>query len=430
MTWKSKQTDEAWLIVPEWADRLQPYAEALERWRSGEMQFRAYGNLTPRGGEEGLPVDEYGTYVVELHGVMLGEKIPRWLEQMVGAVSTLRVLDEVETALADPGVERVVLDVDSPGGQVGGVAELAEMIQGADKPVYAHVSGMAGSAAYYVASAAKEVTIDPQGSAGSIGAVIVFGRLKDDDWEELEVVSTQTPKKRLLGRVFDENAEVRAEARAEAQRLVDAVAEVFIEAVVAHRGDLGDAMLGQMEIGQAAVDVRLADRVSYLRREKAPRRKPKTREGMNMSSGTKTGSGNVATNEGSGATGTEGAAPGVDNRIAEICASDLSEKTKLAAIESGLTLVQARVFDAQQRDHDKRCAELEARIEALETGAKHVAGRAAHEASTSHPPAGKDTSEPQEPTYEDEAKALLALDADMNPQAGKGAVAPAGSGMM
>lgn len=68
-------------------------------------------------------------------------------------------------------VERVVLLVDSPGGSVQGLpevaAQLAEVAKA--KPVTAFVHGIAGSGAYWLAAQANRVVMTPSGSVGSIG---------------------------------------------------------------------------------------------------------------------------------------------------------------------------------------------------------------------------------------------------------------------
>jgi len=50
----------------------------------------------------------------------------------------------------DPQVQGILLDIDSPGGEAGGVFELAQRIRAAStlKPVWAHANDSAYSAAY------------------------------------------------------------------------------------------------------------------------------------------------------------------------------------------------------------------------------------------------------------------------------------------
>ncbi|WP_052688250.1 S49 family peptidase [Xanthomonas sp. MUS 060] len=74
-------------------------------------------------------------------------------------------------ALADDTVSQILIDIDSPGGSVYGVAELADQIQSARsiKPVVAVANSLAASAAYWIGCAAGELYVTPGGEVGSIG---------------------------------------------------------------------------------------------------------------------------------------------------------------------------------------------------------------------------------------------------------------------
>lgn len=77
------------------------------------------------------------------------------------------------TALADKQVEAIVLDVDSPGGEVAGCFDLADTIYAArkKKPIWAICSENAYSAAYALASSAERVIVPRTGGVGSIGVI-------------------------------------------------------------------------------------------------------------------------------------------------------------------------------------------------------------------------------------------------------------------
>ncbi len=100
------------------------------------------------------------------------------LMESSGGTSVQGVARQFRAAMADPDIGRVILDVDSPGGQVGGVEELAREIYQArgQKPVTAIANGLAASAAYWIATAADEFVVTPSGQVGSIG---VFGMHQD-----------------------------------------------------------------------------------------------------------------------------------------------------------------------------------------------------------------------------------------------------------
>jgi ClpP class serine protease len=70
----------------------------------------------------------------------------------------------------NPGVDAIVLDVESPDGSVYGVDELAQAIFDARtaKPIVAIANSCAASAAYWVASQADELYAAPGAGVGSI----------------------------------------------------------------------------------------------------------------------------------------------------------------------------------------------------------------------------------------------------------------------
>lgn len=109
--------------------------------------------------------------VIPLHGALSRRG------GMDAASNELRSYDSVRqdlrSALADESVGGVLLDVDSPGGEVAGLPELAAEILAArgSKPVYALANTDACSAAYWLASGAERVFVTPSGSVGSIGVV-------------------------------------------------------------------------------------------------------------------------------------------------------------------------------------------------------------------------------------------------------------------
>jgi len=83
------------------------------------------------------------------------------------------IAGQIEAALADPRIEGILLDVDSPGGEAGGVFELGERIRLADavKPVWALASDSAFSAAYAIACGASRLIVSRTGGVGSIGVI-------------------------------------------------------------------------------------------------------------------------------------------------------------------------------------------------------------------------------------------------------------------
>lgn len=90
-----------------------------------------------------------------------------------GTSSTLRTRSTLREVAASPGVESVLLYVDSPGGEVKGTHDLAMDVRNLSqvKPTFAYGSDLMASAAYYVASQAGQVHSNDAGFVGSIGVM-------------------------------------------------------------------------------------------------------------------------------------------------------------------------------------------------------------------------------------------------------------------
>jgi signal peptide peptidase SppA len=177
-----------------------------------------------------------------------------------GASSYELIARDFTTALENPQIKGIILDIDSPGGEVNGVSELANMVYAARgvKPIVAYASGDAASGAYWIASAADEIIVSETSALGSIGVV---GMYRGKTNESVEIVSSQSPHKRL-----DPQSD---EGRARLQSRIDSMADVFISAIARNRNVTAEAVQaqfggGDVLIGAQAVSAGLADRVGAL----------------------------------------------------------------------------------------------------------------------------------------------------------------------
>jgi signal peptide peptidase SppA len=100
-----------------------------------------------------------------------------WFSEMLGATTYCDLAHAVADAFADPGSQGVLLEIDSPGGEVGGLFDLIEEIlrlkAEVGKPLWAVASEAALSAAYAIASAADRLFVTQTGEIGSVGVVAV-----------------------------------------------------------------------------------------------------------------------------------------------------------------------------------------------------------------------------------------------------------------
>lgn len=138
---------------------------------AGRVALVPQSSGTTRG--RGYAVTDSGIAVVPVLGPLVARG--DWLTELFGASVYGEVGEAVEAALADPSVRGVVMEIDSPGGEVAGMFDLADRLgalrQSAGKPLWAVASESATSAAYAIASAAERIYVTRTGEVGSIGVV-------------------------------------------------------------------------------------------------------------------------------------------------------------------------------------------------------------------------------------------------------------------
>ena len=113
-----------------------------------------------------------GIGVIPVVGVIGKSLSP--LEKMMGAVDVNEISDAVDAFAANPDVQKIALQVSSPGGTVTGVEELANKVRSIGKPTLAYTDSEMASAAYWIASAADRVVSSPSATVGSIGVYIAI----------------------------------------------------------------------------------------------------------------------------------------------------------------------------------------------------------------------------------------------------------------
>jgi ClpP class serine protease len=186
-----------------------------------------------------------------------------------GGTSDERLTARFRSAVNDGNVKAIVFDVDSPGGGVYGVQELAEEIRAArgTKPIVAVANSLAASAAYWLASAADELVVDALGrgridrrlrrARGPVGRArgrrregdAHLGRQVQDGGESLRAALGGRPRA-IQGRVED-------------------YYQAFVRAVAKGRGVAPDDVrkgFGQGRVvgAKEAVDEKMADRIDTL----------------------------------------------------------------------------------------------------------------------------------------------------------------------
>jgi ClpP class serine protease len=193
---------------------------------------------------------------------VFGPIVPRasMFSDISGATSIEELNSQLDLAISNPEIRGVMFAIDSPGGAASGVDAFADKVHRlrGTKPIVAAVTGMAASAAYWIAAAAHEIVASPAAMLGSVGVVASIRKRSDDT---VEIVSSQSPNKRP-----DVST---PEGRAPMQEVVDALADVFIDSVTTYRGITRANVIegfgrGGMRVGAQAVAVGMADAVGSL----------------------------------------------------------------------------------------------------------------------------------------------------------------------
>lgn len=262
-------TAEPWAIDPSWLPLLSALAQrnmsAPEVLAAQEWQKRDFDMMAGPGAQR-LPGAQR-SYVIDGVAVIpvTGPIFPRanMMTEQSGATSITMLMNDYRAAMGNSEVGAIMLMVDSPGGAVSGINSFADAVAAGAKikPTIAHVSGTAASAAYWIASAAGEITMERTGIVGSIGVVAAVPKQvapDSDGYVDIEIVSSNAPNKRPDPATEDGAGEIRS--------TLDAIESAFIADVAKGRKTTSDNVIanfggGGVKVGNAAIKAGMADKV-------------------------------------------------------------------------------------------------------------------------------------------------------------------------
>ncbi|MFK7822778.1 MAG: S49 family peptidase [Oligoflexales bacterium] len=205
-----------------------------------------------------------GVAIVSINGPLV--RYAGVMSDISGATSYDAIARDLNKASEDPSIRTIVLEINSGGGTVTSCSELASHIQNVSKTnqdgtsIVAYVDGQCCSAAYWLASACSRIYASDTAIIGSIGVQMIANA--DDKVDgEITFLSSQSPNK---------NAPVSSkEGKAERQRIVDDLAEVFVGAVAQYRGLSKEEVLknygqGSVFVSSEALERGLIDEISTM----------------------------------------------------------------------------------------------------------------------------------------------------------------------
>ena len=183
----------------------------------------------PRGGYDVVG----GVAIIEVCGTLV-QKLGT-LRPYSGMTGYDGIRQNFLTALTDPDVKAIMLDIDSPGGEVSGCFDLVDAIYRArgKKPIWSILNESAYSAGYAIASAADRIIVPRTGGVGSIGVIWMHM-----DWSK---ALTGAGFKVTFVTFGDTKADghpeipLSPEALARFQGQIDAMGELFVATVARNR---------------------------------------------------------------------------------------------------------------------------------------------------------------------------------------------------
>lgn len=190
-----------------------------------------------------------------------------WYNSLIGVVSYNEISNALVEAAELPGVHSILLDIDSPGGMVSGVADTADLISYVDssiKPVYTYTSGTLCSGAYWLGSSAREIFASRVANIGSIGVITTsFDVSQQLEKEGISATVIRAGKYKQMGNPYEPLTE---EGKSQIQQMVDDVYKIFVSDVSTRRGrsyQYTDEYMaqGRVMLSESAKTVGLIDEV-------------------------------------------------------------------------------------------------------------------------------------------------------------------------
>lgn len=202
-----------------------------------------------------------GIAVVGVHGMIM--RNPDWYEMMFGGgfVDPDRLAETVTELSNDNSVKGILLNIDSPGGEVAGMLACGEAIYQArsKKPIDSWTPYTMASAAYAFGSACRNVRCVPDARVGSVGVIYTNYDFSPGNDGFVTISEFVSGKWKAIG---SGNHPMEDEERAKIQEHVDKAAGIFFGMVAKYRGlspDYIRALDADIFNGEDAIKNNLSD---------------------------------------------------------------------------------------------------------------------------------------------------------------------------
>lgn len=256
------EKEEAWFIscLAKVAEQSEKFDAAASKYDAGNSDFWSdddswLAQFRPYNVSNGI-------LTVPVRGVLKN----RFPFQFRGYATGYEYISEaMKRGMADPNVTGIVLHVDSPGGAVAGLFDLADKLHAmrGQKPIKAIAADTAASAAYCIASCADSIAVTRTGEVGSIGVIGVHREMsKRLEAEGITVTFIRSKPFKGEGGSLEP---LRKETLGRMQAEVDALHDEFV-AIVARNRSMEVASVNETNaltfMGEKGVEAGLADEVA------------------------------------------------------------------------------------------------------------------------------------------------------------------------
>lgn len=208
-------------------------------------------------------INPKGIAIIRIYGVLT--KKTEAFDHILDMTSYENIHEEIESALEDKSIETILLDIDSPGGEVNGVFDLADFIYSArgKKRIIAIANDDAYSAAYAIASSAEKVFVSRTSGVGSIG--VIASHIDQSRFDEKQGIKYTTIFAGSRKNDLNPHEQMTSESLESLQKEVDRLYEMFVQLIARNRNLSIQAIKSTeagLYFGEKAVEIGFADGVT------------------------------------------------------------------------------------------------------------------------------------------------------------------------
>ncbi|TVS96031.1 S49 family peptidase [Wolbachia pipientis] len=206
---------------------------------------------------------ESGIKVIPIHGILT--KKSEAFDDVLGMTSYEKVREKIEEALIDEEVETIILDIDSPRGEVNSLFDLSDFIYEArtKKRIIAIANDDAYSAAYAIASSAEKVFVSRTSGVGSIG--VIASHIDQSRFDEKQGIKYTTIFAGSRKNDLNPHEAITSESVESLQEEVDRLYEM-LSRLIARNRNLSTERIKSTEaglyFGERAIEIGLADGIT------------------------------------------------------------------------------------------------------------------------------------------------------------------------